>query len=196
VPSLAAAEAAIVRGNDDEDVYRWPLGLRTPAIGFTHTYRPGRRFGEFGFPSARDKCARLFAEGKQAFAGDRGRGAHLLGRACHLLVYAAVPARTHGVWHYLGDPMERWIEENLHHVKELAVGETPPVSSVNELVERLAAEAVAEEVDGTRTLHGWVAGRLGWRRALAEEVVAAQGRRLFPLAVASVARLMELFAVG
>src|SRR5581483_2010339 len=99
-PVLLPHLSALIAGNDAEDSYTWPLiGARTPAIGLTHTYRPGRSRGELGMPSARTRCGRLFRRAAAGFAGDPGRAGALLGGACHLLTDAAVPARTRGVWH-------------------------------------------------------------------------------------------------
>ncbi len=190
--SLERLLGALLAGNDDEDTYAWPLvGWRTPAIGFTHTFRPGHRHGELLLPSAKTRCVALFERARAT--KDARSAAHLLGRACHLLTDAAVPARTQGVWHYFGDPLESWIEQHVDLAATLADAPVPAERSPGELMERLAARSVVHAVDTTKSLPGLVAIALGRGRRLAGDEVEAQARALFPEAVAHVTALLAAF---
>jgi hypothetical protein len=183
-PRWAAAMAALLDGNRDEDSYRWPLvGWRTQAIGFTHTHRPGGRFGQLLFPSAQRRLVHLCARA-------RAGSAVLVGRACHLLTDAAVPARARGVWHYLGDPLECWLDRHLDEVSALSAVPVPDERDPAALIDRLARIAAAQPADRTRTALGQVARQLGLAAPLDESTLAAQGRALFPVAVAHVAALL------
>ena len=187
--TLAGRLEAMLGGNDDEDKYTWPLvGWRTPAIGLTHTFRPGRRRGELFFPSAKARCEALFL--RSTAEREPARAAHLLGRACHLLTDAAVPARTRGVWHYLGDPLERWIEAHLRLAATFPDVAIPAERAPGDLVERLAARAVLHPADTTRSLPGLVRRAVGRGVRLDDAEVEAQARALLPEAVAHVAALL------
>jgi hypothetical protein len=191
-PRLSGRRGDLLRGNDDEDQYTWPLtGWRTPAIGFTHTYRPGARYGEFYFPSAKTRCVALFGEARAAEGRDPRRAAGLLGRACHLLTDAAVPARTRGHWHYLGDPLESWIEAHTAEMEVVPVGAVPGERAPGELMESLAARSARHPADTTKSLTGLARYALmGRGRRLSARVVEEQALELVPLAIAHVTALL------
>jgi len=182
----------LLRGNDDEDQYTWPLtGWRTPAIGFTHTYRPGERYGELYWPSAKTRCAALFGEARALEGRDPRRAAALLGRACHLLTDAAVPARTRGHWHYLGDPLESWIEAHLVEMESAPIGAVPGERSPEDLIESLAGRSSRHAADTTKSLPGLLRyAILGRGLRLSARAVEEQARELVPLAISHVAALL------
>lgn len=186
-PALAPHLDDLLRGCRDEDTYRWPFGWRTPALGFTHTCRPGSRFGLFPFPSSKSRCA-LFV---RRAAPEGASRAESLGHAAHLLSDAAVPARAAGVWHLYGDPFEAWVES---HLDELLEAPTPPepAGSPDVLVESLAVAASRFPADTRATPLAWC--RL-WRPrvALGESALREQAVALVPLARA---HLRALFRAG
>jgi hypothetical protein len=105
----AGDERNLLAGHRDEDdlvVFgRW----RFRAAGLSHTYKPAApRWGELFAPSAKDRM--LVCLRRARSMGRRGRAAWWLGRACHLLGDMAIPARTRGVWHLAGDPLETFLE--------------------------------------------------------------------------------------
>jgi hypothetical protein len=188
---LAGRLGALLEGNDDEDKYTWPLlGWRTPAFGLTHTFRPGRSRGELLFPSAKTRCVTLFGRAREGRASDPDRAAHWLGRAAHLLTDSAVPARTRGVWHYLGDPLESWIEQHLDEVRGLPDAEIPVERTPGELIERLAARSCVYPADTTKSVPGLVRHAFGLRVRVTEPEAAGQARALVPEAIAHVAALL------
>ena len=111
----------LVRGDRHEDDFVVPVvGVHLRAPGLTHTYRPGKRFGELFAENARSKLERFVRRSKQS---DRRTRAFWLGRACHLLGDMAVPARTRGVWHLEGDPLEAKhteMQKELERVRDIA----------------------------------------------------------------------------
>jgi hypothetical protein len=181
---------ALLSGNDDEDVLIVPFAeLRLRAAGLTHTYRPGKRFGELGFPSAKRQCVRFVEAALRA--EDPARAAHFVGRGCHVLGDAAVPARANGVWHIEGDPLEAYIEARISHWRGATVPDVP-VSPPGELVERLAVVAAGFSADTTRTPWGRAAFRwFGVGRELGEEELARQADALVPMAIACTASLLQ-----
>lgn len=191
-PRLTGRLDALLLGNDDEDKYTWPItGWRTPAIGFTHTFRPGKRYGEFYWPSAKTRCVALFGDAFAMEEHDPRRAAGLLGRACHLLTDAAVPARTQGYWHYLGDPLESWIEAHAGEMDTILIDAIPGERSPGELMESLAGRSSRRDVDTTTSLPGLLHYMImGRGRRLSADAVAAQARELVPLAIAHVAALL------
>lgn len=179
-PALADRIGDLLRGCRDEDTYRWPLaGWRTPALGFTHTCRPGSRFGLLLFPSARSRCAMWMR--RAAAASSASRRGECLGHAAHLLVDAAVPARAAGVWHLSGDPFEAWVESHLDELLATAPSVEPADRTPASLVESLASAAVRYPADTRAT--PLAAFRL-WRPrvALDESALRAQAVALVPLA--------------
>lgn len=181
---LRAHRAAILAGCVDEDRLRIPIvGWRVQAPGLSHTYRPGRSRGELGAPSALTRLERLTAAALTRWRREPERAAGLIGRACHLLGDVAVPARTRGVWHPLGDPYERWVDA---HLAELAaLPPAPPIAaaSLHALVDGLARQAARHPADTTRSPWGALAHRLGRRRVIVDAAAAAgQARALFPIA--------------
>ncbi|MDB4996785.1 MAG: hypothetical protein JWM74_4217, partial [Myxococcaceae bacterium] len=143
----------LLAGSDDEDVYEVPFTkLRLPALGLTHTYRPGKRTGELGAPSARTHLLYFVRRSEHELGrSDAPRAAWWLGRACHLLVDMAVPARTRGVWHLLGDPLESWVEQAvLANDDRLVASERAPAGNIGALADELAALSSSFPADTTR----------------------------------------------
>lgn len=174
---LRTHEAALLRGNDAEDDFvLGPLRLRAP--GLTHTYRPGSRFGELYAPSARTQLERWL---KRAGRAPSASGAAFwLGRACHLLGDMAVPARTRGVWHLLGDPLEIFWETH-QDLAALLPAQLPETSDSSvQHAETLARFSSSFPADTTRT--PWGAARLRWlghgQQLSAAELVEQAGRLL------------------
>lgn len=188
-PSLAAHLDDLLRGCRDEDTYRWPItGWRTPALGFTHTCRPGSRFGELGFPSARTRCVSWMR--RASAAATPAARAECLGHAAHLLTDAAVPARATGVWHLYGDPFEAWVDA---HLDELLSEPSPAVLSGRDpaaLVESLARIACRFPADTRRTP---LASLRVWRPhiALDDGALREQARALLPEARAHLRSLLD-----
>jgi hypothetical protein len=186
----------LLEGDRDEDDLVVPiLGLRLRAAGLTHTHRPGRRFGELFAESARTKLLRCVARANAAPANDLDRRAWWLGRACHLLGDMAVPARTRGVWHLEGDPLEAFCEREASRgsLGRLVPSSLTPAEPRDPaaLADALARASSRMAADTTRT--PW--GRLAWTRLgrgvrLDPETIASQAEALVPLAVAHVAALL------
>lgn len=184
-PELSGCRTELLRGCDDEDVLRVPVvGWRLQSPGLSHTYRPGQARGELGMPSA---LTRLTALRRHALVGwyrARGDAAHALGRSLHLLGDVAVPARARGVWHPLGDPYERWVEDHLDELAALPPATVTP-TTVAAVVDDLARAAASHPADTTRSPWGALAARLG-RPAVRLDASEAerQARALWPLALA------------
>ncbi|HVY24945.1 MAG TPA: hypothetical protein VHB79_00285 [Polyangiaceae bacterium] len=154
---LRTHEAALLQGNEAEDDFvLGPLRLRAP--GLTHSYRPGSRFGELWAPSARTQLERWLQRASRASSSSRA--AFWLGRACHLLGDMAVPARTRGVWHLLGDPLEAFWEahEDLAALLPLQLPATR--ESCLQHAESLARFSSSFAADTTRTPWGAARFRL------------------------------------
>lgn len=199
----------LVRGCEDEDVWIVPgVGWRLRSVGLTHTTRPGRRRGE---------CLGVFASSAQGAAAYWDKGlrdkresawAYVVGRCCHLLGDAAVPARARGVWHFLGDPLEVWAEghvADLRRIVRQGNGEaleglasweglaSLEGQTVEQLIRGLAAAAGKFRADTTRTPWGAVAFRRWGRGVRLEDAeVEAQARVLVPLAVRYTEALLRL----
>lgn len=193
---LRERAALIQAGCADEDLVRLPLvGWRVQSPGLSHTYRPGRRRGELGAPSALARIERLVDDAARLWSRAPDRAAHHVGRACHLLGDVAVPARTRGVWHMLGDPYERWVDQ---HLDLLAVEpRLPPATAptLAALVDRLARMAAAHTADTTRSPWGALALRLGRPRAIVDDATAErQARALIPVALAHHAGMLRMIA--
>lgn len=187
---------ALREGDRDEDDFV-VLGVRLRAPGLTHTYRPGRRRGELLAPSAKTRLVRCVARARRQT--DPRRAAWWLGRACHLLGDMAVPARTRGVWHFAGDPLERFCEEAAarSELRDLVPRDLAPAPERDAaaLADGLAAASAAFAADTTRTPWGRFAfARRGRGVRLDDADVGAQARALVPLAVAHVAALLASVA--
>lgn len=184
---------ALLRGNDDEDVHVVPLlGWRLQSVGLTHTHRPGGRFGELLAPSAQRRCAALIA---RALRVDAESSAYLHGRACHLLVDVAVPARSRGVWHFYGDPLESWVEAHVEELAALPPDDPPPASDAGALCESLARLSSTFVADTTRSTWGDLRMRwLGRGVRVSAEEAADQARVLVPAAIAHVVALLSSLA--
>jgi hypothetical protein len=182
-------------GSDDEDVYEVPLtNIRLPALGLTHTYRPGKRGGELGAPSARTRLLYFVRRCEREIARrDEPRGAWWLGRACHLLVDMAVPARTRGVWHLLGDPLECWVERAVDAKDERFLpGERAPATDSGALADGLAALSASFPADTTRGPLGLLRHAiLGRSVRISDAQAEAQALVLVPAAIAHAAALFE-----
>jgi hypothetical protein len=181
----------LIAGCEDEDVHIVPvLRLRLRAFGLTHTERPGSTRGELGATSAGRRCEIYFRQ-----ATERGPGAEaarLLGRACHLLGDAAVPARARGVWHFRGDPLESYLERAGRAALVAGPAPEPPFVGAAALCARLAGLAAAHEADTTRTPWGEALHRRwGVGRALGDEEIERQAGRVLPDAIAHTAALLR-----
>ena len=183
----------LLRGSDDEDVHVVPwLGLRLQAVGLTHTHRPGGRFGELLAPSAKRRCVALLESARRRAARDPDGAAHRYGRAVHLLVDVAVPARSRGVWHFYGDPLESWVEAHVEELSALPLDELPATSDPAALCESLARISSGFPADTTRTTWGDLRMRVLDRGVrVSESEAAAQARVLVPAAIAHVAALLR-----
>jgi hypothetical protein len=182
-------------GRDEDDLVL--LGLRFRAPGLTHTYRPGQRFGELFAPSAKTKMLKCLR--RASTETTRVRAAWWVGRACHLLGDMAVPARTRGVWHLAGDPLEAWLEARAEQLGAMADHAAASLEATEtrcrtpaELADALARASSAHAADTTRT--PW--GRLLYERArrgerLTQPEIEVQARALVPLVVASTAALLD-----
>ena len=113
-----------------------------------------------------------------------------------LLGDMAVPARTRGVWHLLGDPLETFWESHAEGLAELLPDELPPCTGLPEaLAEALARASSAEPADTTRTPWGALGHRLlGKGERLTDTEVERQARCLLPLAVSHTRALLLHFA--
>ena len=182
----------LLHGNDAEDDFV-VAGLRLRAPGLTHTYRPGSRFGELGAPSALTQLRRCWQRASRAASPELA--AFWLGRACHLLGDMAVPARTRGVWHLLGDPLELFCEARVDRLAELLPDELPQrVGPLEAHADALARTASAEAADTTRTPWGALRFRLlGSGTRLTDAEVERQARQLLPLAVSHTRGLLLNF---
>lgn len=185
----------LLRGNDAEDDFVF-AGLRVRSPGLTHTYRPGSRFGELGMPSALTQLRRCLQ--RAAHARDPETTAYWLGRGCHLLGDMAVPARTRGVWHLLGDPLELFCEQHADRLADflpepLPSSEGPPEARA----EALARASSAQPVDTTRTPWGALQFQLfGYGHRPTDAEIVRQARLLLPLAVSHTRGLLLHFVAG
>ncbi len=189
---FASALPMLLRGSDDEDVHIVPLlGLRLQAVGLSHTHRPGGRFGELLAPSAKTRCAILVERAHRRAARDPDGAAHLFGRASHLLVDVAVPARSRGVWHFYGDPLESWVEAHADEIDAYAEVAPPSTNDPGELCESLARISAQFPADTTRTTWGSLRMRLTGRGVvISDHEARAQASVLVPAAIAHVASLL------
>jgi len=191
-PWLNQHLSEILQGCQDEDV--WLVGgLRLRAPGLTHSYKPGSDYGELFARSARS-CLERCVERARESACDR-TAARFLGRACHLLGDMAVPARTRGVWHLLGDPLEAFWESHDAERHDL-LGNPPRLGEVSgdpgELADSLARASSVYSADTTRTPWGSLAYALvGRGQKLQGASVLAQARALLPLAVSHTRALLD-----
>jgi hypothetical protein len=196
-PWLEDHRSRIVAGNDDEDTVTLGMfgrSLRLPSLGLSHTYQPGSRFGELWAPSARRRCDKFVHRATAARASDPKRAAWWLGRACHLIVDAAVPARTQRIWHVAGDPLESFIDE---HVERLALLPRTEArcSTSGEVMEVLARIAVDLPVGTTGSPWGAAGYRaFGWGTLLSQAELERQARALVPIAIAHLAAFLASFA--
>jgi hypothetical protein len=97
----------------------------------------------------------------------------------------AVPARTRGVWHLRGDPLEMWLEARPDAIDAMVAGgvDVPCAAAPAALADALArASAVHEVFSYART-------RRAPRRYDAR--IEVQARALVPLAVAHTAALLR-----
>jgi hypothetical protein len=181
----------LLRGNDDEDVHIVPLlGLRLQAAGLTHTHRPGSSRGELFAPSAGVCCVKWVERSRAAKSP--AEGAYFLGRACHLLVDVAVPARSRGVWHFYGDPLESWVEEHVAEIGTMPVAKAPPYAGPAALADALARLSSSYPVDTTRSTWGsWAMRLTGRGRRVSPEEAGEQARALVPAAIAYVETLLR-----
>lgn len=190
----ACDESRVLDGHRDEDEIvvfgRW----RFRAAGLSHTYKPAApRWGELFAPSAKDRM--LVCIRKARSETRRDRAAWWLGRACHLLGDMAVPARTRGVWHLQGDPLETWLEQQ----DDATLGELAKTPSgiawpedPGAIADVLASSSAKLPADTTRTPWGRMKyERLGRGMKLDAREVEAQARVIVPLAVEATAALLR-----
>lgn len=187
-------ESRLLDGHRDEDdlvVFgRW----RFRAAGLSHTYKPAApRWGELFAPSAKDRMLVFIRRARSMKRRDQA--AWWLGRACHLLGDMAVPARTRGVWHLAGDPLETYLER-LEDAALAKLGE--PASGIAwpddpaAIADVLANASAKLPADTTRTPWGRAKfERFGRGTKLDEGEVEAQARVLVPLAVEATAALLS-----
>lgn len=154
---LADRVEDLLRGHRDEDDLVLP-GVRLPAFGFTHTERPGSPRGELLFPSAGLRGERLVRRARSLLPRNPAEAAWVLGRACHLLCDAGVPARARRVWHFRGDPLEVFVEAHLDRLAPEP--RLPPYREPRRLFQGLARIAAGLPADTTRT--AWGAARFRW----------------------------------
>lgn len=195
----AIVRAAVLRGGSTWSVDDLPslfdglrdeddlvvLGLRFRAPGLSHTYRPGRRYGELFATNAKTKMLRCLSRSAE-------RRAWWVGRACHLLGDMAVPARVRGIWHLLGDPLEDWLERDVGRIEAFSREIDVPRAAPGEIADTLARAASLHPADTTRTPWGKILyGRTKNSVRLYEKDVEAQARILVPLVVAHTAALLR-----
>jgi hypothetical protein len=186
---------SLLQGHLDEDDLVLPFGLRLRAAGLTHSYRPGSWRGELLAPSALVCLARCLRRARRA--PTEPAAAWWLGRACHLVGDLAIPSRTRGVWHLLGDPLESWLEEHTDALPSLVpTALVIPRGSPSDLARELARASAGLAADTTRTPWGAWAFRRGHGTRLTADEVAAQAAVLVPLAVAATTALLDGFAAG
>jgi hypothetical protein len=186
---------ALLQGHRDEDDLVLPAGLRLRAAGLTHSYRPGSWRGELLAPSALTCLARCLRRARRAPTD--AAAAWWLGRACHLLGDLAIPARTRGVWHLRGDPLESWLEEHLDALPALLPAALAiPRGSPADLARDLASASSRLPADTTRTIWGAWAFRRGRGVRLSADEVAEQAAALVPRVVAATTALLDGFAAG
>jgi hypothetical protein len=190
----ACDRSRLLDGHRDEDdlvVFgRW----RFRAAGLSHTYKPAApRWGELFAPSAKDLMLVCLRRARSMTRRDRA--AWWLGRACHLLGDMAVPARTRGVWHLSGDPLETFIDAQddaeLERMANAPTGIDWPEDAAA-IADRLANASAKLPADTTRTPWGRLAfERLGRGLRLSEREVAEQAEIVVPLAVEATAALLR-----
>ena len=182
----------LLAGHRDEDDLVL-FGRRFRAAGLSHTYKPAApRFGELFAPSAKRRL--LVCVRRARMMRDRDDAAWWLGRACHLLGDMAVPARTRGVWHLYGDPLETFLESRT--TEDLRAMLVPSSTTWPEdpaaIAETLARASSELPADTTRTPWGKLAyERFGRGTRLDPEEVERQARIVVPLAVEATAALMR-----
>ena len=192
-PRLAPRLPMILQGSDDEDVHIVPLlGVRLQSVGLSHTHRPGGRFGELLAPSAKTRCTKLVADARRLASSHAQRAAQLYGRACHLLVDVAVPARSRGVWHFYGDPLESWVEAHVDDIDAMPAVDPPTTSDAAALCESLARTSSAFSADTTRSTWGSLRMRLLGRGVrVSSDEARMQAQVLVPAAIAHVVALLR-----
>ncbi len=184
---------SLLQGHLDEDDFVLPFGLRLRAAGLSHSYRPGSWRGELLAPSALVCLARCLRRARGA--SSQPAAAWWLGRACHLIGDLAVPARTRGVWHLLGDPFEEWLEGHLDTLPLLLPAALSiPQKSPTIVAHDLACASSRFAADTTRTPWGAWAFRHGFGRQLSENELASQATALVPAMVAATAALLDDFS--
>ena len=202
---LRSRRALIQAGCVDEDLVRLPLvGWRVQSPGLSHTYRPGRRRGELGAESALARIERLVAGARARWSAEPDGAARRIGRALHLVGDAGVPARALGVWHPLGDPYERWVDQ---HLDELiartaeavpgAIASASAARTIAEAIDGLARRAAGHAADTTRSPWGALAYRLGRASVVIDDVAAQrQAHALFPTLVGVHVAVARMIAAG
>jgi hypothetical protein len=190
----ACDESRLLDGHRDEDDLVVFGRFRFRAAGLSHTYKPAApRWGELFAPSAKDRM--LVCIRRAEALRRRDRAAWWIGRACHLLGDMAVPARTRGVWHLSGDPLETFIDaQDEATLAEMASAQSgldwpEDPAAIADLLANASAKLPA---DTTRTPWGRLAfERLGRGIRLSAQEVEEQARIVVPLAVEATAALLR-----
>jgi hypothetical protein len=196
-PVVDRYRRAILLGALREDYVYLPLVGPVESLSLEHFYGPGLPGGFFPFltPGTRTKAPYLFRKALGEAKEGRITSAFVqLGRCSHLLTDMACPVHVHRVAH-LTDPYEWYVEGNCASLSKAEVPAPPAAASVVELIEGLAGFTAQFAADGTNSLHGRLLERLGLRRSLTRDEVAAQARAIIPMAASYNAALFGLFLV-
>ena len=194
-PLVDRYRRAILLGALREDYWYLPLVGPVESLSIEHFYGPGLPGGFVPFltPGTRTAAPMLFERALAEARAGRVTSAFVqLGRCSHLLTDMACPVHVHRVAH-LSDPYEWYVEANGASLSAEPVPPSPPGASVVELIEGLARFTQQFAADGTNSLHGRLMKRLGLRRSLTRDVVAAQARAIIPMAASYNAALFALF---
>jgi len=195
-PLITRYRRAILLGALREDYwYLAGLGSVVESLSLTHFYGPGLPGGFFPFltPGTRTKAPWLYRKALAEAREGRITAAFVqLGRCSHLLTDMACPVHVHRVAHFT-DPYEWYVEGNTRSLAREPLPPSPEAASVVELIEGLARHTQQFPADGTNSLHGRALKRIGLRRALKTDEVAAQARAIIPVAASYNAALFGLF---
>lgn len=176
-----------------EDVWVMPWGTVVEHLSLTHQtgVLPGG-FVPFVIPSPHQRIQWLY---RAAYAyhlrDDEENTWGTLGRLLHLVADLSCPAHSSRTVH-LRDPFEGWVEVHGQSLITLPPHALPD-EELGALTKNLAKQSRRELADGTSSPWGRLLERLGLRVPLSEEIVAAQARRLVPMAMATAAAVLTRF---
>lgn len=189
-------QTAILLGAIREDYwYLCGLGRVVESLSIEHFHGPGLPGGFIPFlsPSARSSGLRLYRKALRESRAGRLTSAFVqLGRCAHLLTDMACPVHVQRVAH-LNDPYEWYVEANRLALSREPVPEPPSLPEIGDLFDGLSAYTARFAADGTSSLHGRWYQKLGWRRSLSRDEVAAQARAIIPVAASYIAALFKKF---